>query len=104
MQYHEKKLTFQFVHILHISVDCTHDYHCNNGQTCDNNACTCTQDSQCASTQACQNGKCQEATCDNVACGTNASCEVSDNQAACKCDSGYYSVTSPDDGCGKFQH
>ena len=83
------------------TVDCTQDSHCSNGQTCDNNVCTCSQDSECASTQACQNGKCQEATCNNISCGANAACEVSNNDATCQCNSGYHVVTTPEDGCGK---
>ena len=83
-------------------MDCTRDSHCSDGQTCNNNVCTCSQDSECTNTQRCQNGKCQEASCDTVSCGSNAACEVYNNDSACKCNSGYYSVTTPEDGCGEL--
>ena len=83
------------------SVDCTEDFHCSSGQSCQDNMCSCADNSDCADAQSCQNGKCQQISCNNKSCGNNAQCTILSNEAICKCDSGYYSVTTPDAGCGK---
>ena len=82
-----------------ISVDCTSDSDCNSGQNCQDNVCTCSQDFDCEDTQSCQNGKCQKVSCDNLSCGTNAVCVISNNGATCECESGYFDISTPEEGC-----
>ena len=83
--------------------ECTTDAHCTNGRSCQNNECvtSCSQDSHCADSESCNNGVCEEVTCDYLSCGSNAQCMISNNAASCLCDTGYLSITTPNDGCGK---
>ena len=84
--------------------ECIDNSHCSNGQTCLNNKCitACTQDTDCSDSESCKNGICEEVTCNNLTCGSKAQCSISNNAASCQCDTGYYAVTTPDDGCGEY--